>query len=100
MVLREHVKGHERACEGSQSRKASTTKNMKFSGKKVIAAKSVYILPYFKVNLSDSQTLPLITIGYRFGMAYIYIILVGPKNSSRLYTAHYSKLKLPDSQFN
>ena len=32
---------------------------MKFSGKKIIAAKSGNILPYFKVNLSDSQTLPL-----------------------------------------
>ena len=32
---------------------------MKFSGEKIIAAKSGYILPYFKVNLSDSQTLPL-----------------------------------------
>ena len=32
---------------------------MNFSGKKIIAAKSGNILPYFKVNLSDSQTLPL-----------------------------------------
>ena len=32
---------------------------MKFSGKKNIEAKSGNILPYFKVNLSDSQTLPL-----------------------------------------
>ena len=58
------MKGHERAYEGSQekvlqSRKASTAKNMKFSGKKIIAAKSGNILPYLKVNLSDSQTLPL-----------------------------------------
>ena len=50
-VLREHEEG--------QSRKASTAKSMKFSGEKIIAAKSGNILPYFKVNLSDSQTLPL-----------------------------------------
>ena len=31
----------------------------KFSGRKIIAAKSGNILPYFKVNLSDSQTLAL-----------------------------------------
>ena len=54
-VLREHEE--EKVL---QSRKASTAKNMKFSGKKIIAAKSGNILPYFKVNLSDSQTLPLI----------------------------------------
>ena len=53
-----YVKGFERACEGSQekvlqSRKASTAKNMKFSGKKIIATKSGNILPYFKVNLCD-----------------------------------------------
>ena len=42
--------------EGLQGRKAFTAKNMKFSGGKNIAAKSGNILPYFKVNLSDSQT--------------------------------------------
>ena len=43
-----------------QSHKASTAINMKFSGKKIIPAKSGNILPYFKVNLCDYQTLPLI----------------------------------------
>ena len=45
--------------EGLRSRKVSTAKNIKFSGKKIIAAKSGNNLPYFKVNLSDSQILPL-----------------------------------------
>ena len=62
--MREHVKGFERACEGSrekvlQSRKASTAQNIKFSGKKIIAIKSDNILPYFKANLCLYQTLPL-----------------------------------------
>ena len=64
-VLREHVKGFERACGGLrekvlQSCKASTAENMKFSGKKIIAIKSDNILPYFKANLFLYQTLPLI----------------------------------------
>ena len=64
-VLREHVKGFERACGGLrekvlQGRKASTAENMKFSGKKIIAIKSDNILPYFKANLFLYQTLPLI----------------------------------------
>ena len=63
-VLREHVKGFERACGGLrekvlQSRKASTAENMKFSGTKIIAIKSDNILPYFKANLFLYQTLPL-----------------------------------------
>ena len=63
-VLREHVKGFERACGGLrekvlQSRKASTAENMKFSGEKIIAIKSDNILPYFKANLFLYQTLPL-----------------------------------------
>ena len=42
-VLREHVEGHERACEGSrekvlQSRKASTAKNMTFLEEKQAGA--------------------------------------------------------------
>ena len=67
--MREHEEGFERTWGGSrekvlQGRKASTAKNMKFSGKKIIAAKSGNILPYFKVNLSDSQTLPLNVLFY------------------------------------
>ena len=40
---------------------------MKFSGKKIIAAKAGNILPYFKVNLSDSQTLPLSQLALSLG---------------------------------
>ena len=63
-VLREHVKGFERACGGLrekvlQSCKASTAENIKFTGKKIIAIKSDDILPYFKANLFLYQTLPL-----------------------------------------
>ena len=63
-VLREHVKGFERACGGLrekvlQSRKASTAENMKFSEKIIIVIKSDNILPYFKANLFSYQTLPL-----------------------------------------
>ena len=63
-VLREHVKGFERACGGLREKvlqgcNASTAENMKFSGKKIIAIKSDNILPYFKANLFLYQTLPL-----------------------------------------
>ena len=62
--MREHVKGSERACKGSQekvlqSHKASTAQNMKFPGGKIIAIKSDNILPYFKTDLCLYQTLPL-----------------------------------------
>ena len=62
--MREHVEGHERACEGSrekvlQSRKASTAQNMKFLGEKILAIKSDNISPYFKANSCLYQTLPL-----------------------------------------
>ena len=62
-VLREHVKGFERACGGLrekvlQSCKASTAENIKFTGKKIIAIKSDDILPYFEANLFLYQTLP------------------------------------------
>ena len=57
-VLREHEDGGGSREKVLQSRKASIAKNMKFSGEKIIAAKSGNILPYFKVNLSDSETLP------------------------------------------
>ena len=71
-VLREHVKGFERACGGLrekvlQSCKASTAENMKFSGKKIIAIKSDNILPYFKANLFLYQTLPLRNFCQNFG---------------------------------
>ena len=56
-VLREHEVGHRRRFY--RAARPPQLKNMKFSGKKIIAAKSGNILPYFKVNLSDSQTLPL-----------------------------------------
>ena len=63
-VLREHVKGFERACGGLREKvlqgcNASTAENMKFSGKKIIAIKSDNILPYFKANFFLYQTLPL-----------------------------------------
>ena len=66
-VLREHVKGFERACGGLrekvlQSRKVSTAENMKFSGKKTIAIKSENILTHFEANLFLYQTLPLTLI--------------------------------------
>ena len=68
-VLREHVKGFERACGGLrekvlQGRKASTAENMKFSGEKIIAIKSDNILPSFKANLFLYQTLPLSYLSY------------------------------------
>ena len=70
-VLREHVKGFERACGGLrekvlQGRKASTAENMKFSGEKIIAIKSDNILPYFKANLFLYQTLPLTMLEHPF----------------------------------
>ena len=63
-VLREDVKGFERACGGLREKvlqgcKASTAENMKFSGKKILVIKSDNILPYFEANLFLYQTLPL-----------------------------------------
>ena len=50
---------------------------MKFSGEKIIAAKSGNILPYFKVNLSDSQTLPLRLFQKKFHLYYMHAPLKG-----------------------
>ena len=76
-VLREHVEGHERACEGSrekvlQSRKASTAQNMKFSGEKIIAIKSDSLFPYFKANLCFYETLPLINLRHLLWFLYLF----------------------------
>ena len=93
-VLREHVKGFERACGGLrekvlQSCKASTAENMKFSGKKIIAIKSDNVLPYFKANLFLYQTQPLKNYSLLLKLHTIFFILL--KNTKFYISLHYSK---------
>ena len=53
-VLREHEEGHGRRFY--RAARPPQLKIWSFQEKKIIVAKSGNILPYFKVNLSDSQT--------------------------------------------
>ena len=86
-VLREHEVGQGRRFYRAAAR------NMKFSGKKIIAAKSGNILPQFKVNLSDSQTLPLKTLGWYESNTQNWILDLGVL-PHEIYQHYYVTLRI------